>query len=789
VNKLFIGKTKIAFSLGTIALIFSLFLIFFISKNNSFIFQREKLTQEMEYYVSEIDNYLQVGQIYLDGFTKNIVLSVDNESLFLQLKKFLTPFPFFSQLSLMDSSGRLVTGFPQNNVGQLTSIEKQIPIIQSLSEGKISVFTGAYPNSPSLLIFLMKIGNESNGNSLYLLGESDLRANPLNTGLMIITNQLIKGNIAIQILDSTKTEIISFQDTYFSAEKKISALTVTRNIALTNWQINFYYPEEMLTLDALYSSIPLAISAIIFYILCIFIFVINKSQLPQIKGTKNYDLSESDELKNRLTNFKETLLRSVNLDEIAQLILNYSELASVSAVRIILAEYPFSEKENQLIFFGQGIKSNHYAYLDRQIFDRVKQNQTVNFADIRKIQQIRLQPDKEYPLAIFAYAIKIEKTLYGVLWLGYEKPYQVTEKESSYIQELIEVGKNQIILLIKNEVYKNISINQNATLETLQSPVILLNKDNVLLYSNHAAEKLIGNHNESLGEKIPDLVTEPSLMNVFQKESFQNDYEFTSLDGSTYLVHSSIVQTLENQTIKIFIFHDISSEKRISSEFNEYSALLSHDLRAPLTIIKGYTTMLPIMGTLNDQQREYVEKIISGVDEMTNLVKDLLNYDRLEMGVNPLKKETEIIKLLDKVVDALCPLAEQKRIDVIREYKDSCKEIAYADPTLIEQAIYNLIDNAIRFTPIQGKVTVNLNHVGNMIEINVEDTGCGIAAVDIPHIFERFYRVKISSKYNQYGSGIGLALVKLIIEKHNGEVGAISNLGKGSTFYLRIPER
>ena len=199
--------------------------------------------------------------------------------------------------------------------------------------------------------------------------------------------------------------------------------------------------------------------------------------------------------------------------------------------------------------------------------------------------------------------------------------------------------------------------------------------------------------------------------------------------------------------------------------------------------------MLPIMGQLNEQQHEYVEKIVSGVDEMTDLTKNLLNYERLNMGVNLFKHDTEIIKLLDKVVDDLNPLAVQKRIEIKRNYKELQEEIVSVDSVLIEQAINNLIDNAIRFTPIQGKVSIGLGHVDNMIEINIEDTGNGIAEVDIPHIFEKFYRVKISPTYNQTGSGIGLALVKSIVEKHNGEVGAISNLGRGSTFYLRIPKK
>ena len=780
-------KSKIVFLLATAALIISLLIIFLMSKANLVNLQKEKLTEQMDYYAAEIENYLQTGQIFLEGFSKNIVLPSDSESIFLQLKKFLLPFPFFSQLNLADSSGKIITGFPQNKIGQQTIIGKKDAENNLSPSEQIAVITNAYPDNPSLMIFEIKISAVNGGIPMYLFGESDMSANPLNTGLMTITNQLIKRNVTIQILDSTLSEIISFKGDSLPQEKKKSDLTISRNLMMTNWRIEFYYPEELQTLDAIYASIPFAVSAIIFYALLIFTFVLNKGQLPLHKTEKTNVSPEGNDWKKRILNFKESLLKIRNLDEIARLFLNYSEIVNVSAVRLIVAEVPFFEKNKQYLIYGQGNKSDNYAYLDSQIFDQVNQNQIVNIPDLHRINQIRLQQDKEYPLALFAYPIQYGKTTYGVLWLGYENPHQVTEQESAYIQELIKAGENQLILLINSEIYKTISRNQNVALETFKSPVILLDKDNLILYSNNAAEKLIRNPKESPGEKIQDLIKDSSLMNVFLKESFISDYEVTSSDGNSYLVHSAMLQSKENYFIKIYIFTDITQEKKNSADLSEYSALLSHDLRSPMTIIKGYTTMLPIMGQLNDQQREYVEKIIYGVDEMTNLTKNLLDYERLKMGVNLFKQETEIIRLLDKVVDALQPLAVQKRIEVKRDYKDIPEEIVNVDTVLIEQAIYNLIDNAIRFTPIQGKVSIGLGHVDNMVEINIEDAGCGIAAVDIPHIFEKFYRVKISPLYNQAGSGIGLALVKSIAEKHNGEVGAISNLGKGSTFYLRIP--
>ncbi len=770
-------------------MVISLSVNFLISKANIVNVQTENLTQQMNYYAAEIDNFLQTGQIFLEGFSKNLVLSSNNESQFLQLKDFLSPFPFFSQLNIIDSAGITVTGFPQNKIGQQTIIGEKDTKNQLASGKQITLIPNAYPNNPSLLLFIIKISSGNSEVPMYLLGESDLRANPLNTGLMTITNQLNLRNVTVEILDSQLGEIISFRDSSLAQEKNKSDLIITRNVALTNWQIKFIYPEKLLTLDAVYASLPIALLLILLYIILVFTILKHNGILSIIKiETKGLSPKGNDWGK-RIQDYKESLIKTASLDEIAHLLLNYSEMDKVASARIIFIETPFSEKGKQYFIIGQGNKSDNYAYLDNQIIEQVNLDQSLNIPDLHRSHQVHLKQGKDYPLAIFTYPIKHGKTFYGVLWFGYENPHQVSEQESAFIQELISISKNQIILLINNNIYRSISRNQHAALEDLQSPVILLDINDQILYSNNAAEVLIRNVKNSVGEKIQDLIKESALMEIFLKNSFPGENEFESIDGKSYLIHSSKLQTIGDDLVKIYTFFETTREKQTTTDLSEYSALLSHDLRSPMTIIKGYTTMLPIMGQLNDQQREYVEKIIFSVDEMTNLIKNLLNTERLKMGVNLFKQETDLIKLLNKEIDALHPLAVQKRIEVIRDFKDISKEIVVVDPILIEQAIYNLIDNAIRFTPIQGKVTIGLGHVDNMVEINVEDTGCGIAAVDIPHIFEKFYRVKISSVYNQAGSGIGLALVKSIVEKHNGDVGAISNLGKGSTFYIRIPNK
>ena len=262
----------------------------------------------------------------------------------------------------------------------------------------------------------------------------------------------------------------------------------------------------------------------------------------------------------------------------------------------------------------------------------MKGSQSLEISDLRESRQIHLEQDKKYPLAIFAYPIRTAKTIYGFLWYGIDKPYQFSDNEKKYIKNIIEFGKNLFITILKNHTFKEISIRQNLILETVPMPVLLIDKDNVVLYSNQNANKSFYPQGELSGKSIQELfgVTKPDVLNNNNSAKGGKHYEF--INGSKYLIHSENIETADSHKLKVLVFEDITSQEQWKNNLSESSTLISHDLRVPLATLKGYLTMLPIMGEMNQQQRGYIEKGISQIDEINEQIKGLFANERLEKG-------------------------------------------------------------------------------------------------------------------------------------------------------------
>jgi signal transduction histidine kinase len=231
---------------------------------------------------------------------------------------------------------------------------------------------------------------------------------------------------------------------------------------------------------------------------------------------------------------------------------------------------------------------------------------------------------------------------------------------------------------------------------------------------------------------------------------------------------------------------DITHFKELDELKSEFVATVSHDLRAPLTFMRGYATMLPMVGELGDKQREYVEKILRGVGQMSELIDDLLDLGRVEAGVGLERKPCHLGAILVEAVDGLRAQAASKGLDLRLEPAEDVAIVA-GDAALLRQAITNLVDNAIKYTPRGGTVTVGLSVRDRQAVICVADTGIGVAPDDQVRLFEKFYRVKRRDTVDIRGTGLGLAIVKSIVERHGGKVWVDSELGRGSTFYILLP--
>jgi CheY-like chemotaxis protein/nitrogen-specific signal transduction histidine kinase len=219
-----------------------------------------------------------------------------------------------------------------------------------------------------------------------------------------------------------------------------------------------------------------------------------------------------------------------------------------------------------------------------------------------------------------------------------------------------------------------------------------------------------------------------------------------------------------------------------------FLAMVSHELRTPLSPILAWTRMLR-QGALDEQKSQRaLETIERNVRAQTQLIEDLLDISRIVAGKLRLEvRPLDLIELIERAIDVVRPAASAKGIR-IQPILDTETGLISGDPDRLQQVVWNLLANAIKFTPKGGRVQVMLERVNSHIEIAVSDTGQGVAADFMPHLFERFQQEQTGSKRTHGGLGLGLAIVRHIVELHGGTVVAESaGEGRGSTFTVKLP--
>jgi signal transduction histidine kinase len=196
--------------------------------------------------------------------------------------------------------------------------------------------------------------------------------------------------------------------------------------------------------------------------------------------------------------------------------------------------------------------------------------------------------------------------------------------------------------------------------------------------------------------------------------------------------------------------------------------------------------MLSMVGELSDKQRDYIQKILEGIEQMNTLIGDLLNLRRVEAGVGIRQDPCRLGLILVEAVDAMRARASAKNISLQLLPAEGAPTVL-GDRILLRQAVNNLVDNAIKYTPAGGEVLVSLDTLDQEVVIRIKDSGIGIAPGDQVRLFEKFYRIKRRETGNIKGTGLGLALVKSIVERHGGRVRVESTINEGSTFYIELP--
>jgi len=379
-------------------------------------------------------------------------------------------------------------------------------------------------------------------------------------------------------------------------------------------------------------------------------------------------------------------------------------------------------------------------------------------------------------------------------------PYPDTEELSQLARamNLMASELNKKIMDVRNR-----SRELEAVHTSMQEGVIAINDQEQIITVNKAAAKIFDFSPETLKTKHVLEVARNYDLQVFIKkalatsEPVEDDIVIDTGNRMVLNIHSTALYDAHDKRMgTLIIFHDITRIRLLETMHKDFAANVSHELKTPLTTIKGFIETLQQM--MADSQGpptqdsaaqfgRFLGIIEKNVNRMVSLIDDLLALSRLERlkGTDIQFETHSLAGLIQKVVRFCADRAQSRGITMEVHCPDTIA--AMVDPTLMEQAVFNLLDNAIKYSGEGTCVTINAELKNGNIQIQVKDTGAGIDATHLPKIFNRFYRVDKGRSRDQGGTGLGLAIVKHIVQYHNGRIEVESRRGKGTCFTITIP--
>jgi two-component system phosphate regulon sensor histidine kinase PhoR len=337
---------------------------------------------------------------------------------------------------------------------------------------------------------------------------------------------------------------------------------------------------------------------------------------------------------------------------------------------------------------------------------------------------------------------------------------------------------------------------QQAVLGSMIEGVLAIDARQRILGINRAAADVLGIGLERIiGRPLQEVVRNPdlrrfALLAIDSRDPVEDDLVIHGVRDRTIHLRGTALRDASGEGGAVIVLDDVTDMQRLENVRRDFVANVSHELKTPVASIKGFVETL-LYGAADDpvDNRRFLEIVARQADRLAAIIDDLLALSRIEQreGAGNLPREqVAVAAVLAAAIEDCRPRAAERSIRMAIEC--AAELSAVINPPLLEQALINLVDNAIKHSAADREIRLTAQDVGGAVEIRVRDEGCGIAPEHLPRLFERFYRVDKARSRQQGGTGLGLAIVKHIVQAHGGTVDVESTPGVGSTFTIRLPQ-
>jgi signal transduction histidine kinase len=376
-------------------------------------------------------------------------------------------------------------------------------------------------------------------------------------------------------------------------------------------------------------------------------------------------------------------------------------------------------------------------------------------------------------------SVRSDESLLGILWL-------VLDKLSEDQQDTLGVLLDALAIVVERAKAETKFVQaqqlSSALLDSIADSLLVFDADWRLVLMNPAAETIF---KAEPGQTLAEVVQSEALTEFVEGQRPLDEW---SIDDKTFIPDVHPIGARSNEAW-ILSLRDITQYKKLNRNQSEFIRIVSHDVRSPLTSMRGFADMMGMVGDLNDKQKQFNEKVLSGINQITALVDNIQDaglFD-IENGFYQLTRSyTDMDEMVRKVVDNQLIPEEKSHLNISVSVSDEVP-IINADVNMLERAVANLVDNAVKYTPDGGQVDVRVYTAAESVVVSVRDNGGGMTLEEQKQLFQRHVRIFRPEHKRIKGGGLGLFIVKSIAQRHGGDAWVTSEVGVGSTFYFNIP--